>query len=70
MSTELPTPDQSQGRTPIALSTSAIPFLAAIQGRRRIDWRGIGWLRPIGGIVLFGALVAAHGWFAGVALLP
>lgn len=55
---------------PIALTTSAIPFLAAIQGRRSIDWRGIGWLRPIGGIVLFGALVAAHGWFAGVALGP
>jgi uncharacterized membrane protein len=55
---------------PIAMTTSVIPFLAAIQGRGSIDWRGIGWLRPIGGIVLFGALVAAHGWFTGVALLP
>ena len=55
---------------PIAMTTSIIPFLAAIQGRGSIDWPGIGWLRPIGGIVLFAALVAAHGWFTGVALIP
>ncbi len=55
---------------PIAMTTSVIPFLAAIQGRVQIDWRGIGWLRPIGGIVLFIALATAHGWFTGVELLP
>ncbi len=52
------------------MTTSIIPFLAAIQGRRSIDWRGIGWLRPAGGIVLFAGLVLAHGWFAEVELSP
>ena len=55
---------------PIAMTTSAVPFLAAIQGRRAIDWRGIGWARLAGGIGLFLALAAAHPWIAGVAILP
>jgi uncharacterized membrane protein len=55
---------------PIALTTSAIPFLAAIQGRRRIDWRGIGWARPAGGIVLAIALPFLHPWLSGEAIVP
>ena len=33
--------------------TSNIPFVAIAQGRNRIVWREIGWLRPAIGIVLF-----------------
>lgn len=55
---------------PIAMTTSAIPFLAAIQGRTEIDWRGIGWGRLAGGIVLYLAMPLAHPWIAGVGILP
>ncbi len=55
---------------PIALSSSAIPFLAALQGRHGIDWRGIGWARLTGGIAVYVALAFAHPWIAGVAILP
>lgn len=55
---------------PIALTSSAVPFLAAIQGRRAIDWRGIGWVRLAGGIVLYLALLVGHPWIAGVAIVP
>ncbi len=54
---------------PILLTTSVIPFLAAIQGRRRIDWRGIGWVRLAGGIVLAVALPFLHA-LAGVPIVP
>ena len=55
---------------PIAMTTSAIPFLAAIQGRHRIDWRGIGWARLSGGILLAGALPFLHPWLFGKAIVP
>jgi uncharacterized membrane protein len=54
---------------PIAMTTSAIPFLAAFQGRHRIDWRGIGWARLAGGIVLAGVLPFLHA-LAGVPIVP
>lgn len=54
---------------PIAMTTSVIPFLAAIQGRHRIDWRGIGWARLAGGIALYFALPFIHSW-AGAPILP
>lgn len=55
---------------PIAMSTSAIPFLAAIQGRHAIDWKGIGWARLAGGLVLYLLLPVIHPWIAGVPILP
>ncbi len=55
---------------PVALTTSVIPFLAAIQGRTRIDWAGIGLGRVAGGIGLYLALILTHGWVIGVDLLP
>jgi uncharacterized membrane protein len=55
---------------PVALTTSAIPFLAAIQGRHRIDWRGIGWARLAGGIALAGALPFLHPWLSGKTIVP
>jgi uncharacterized membrane protein len=54
---------------PIALSTSAVPFLAAIQGRTKIDWAGIGLARLALGLALYAGLLVAHRWIAGVALV-
>ena len=53
---------------PMALSTSVVPFLAAIQGRTKVDWRGIGLFRVAGGLVLYGLLVGAHPLIAGVGI--
>jgi len=54
---------------PVAMTTSAMPFLAAIQGRHPIDWGGIGWARLAGGIVLYFAIPFLHAW-AGIPILP
>jgi len=54
---------------PVALTTSVIPFLAAIQGRTRVDWAGIGLGRVAGGIGLYIALILTHGWAIGVDIL-
>ncbi|MGE4011587.1 MAG: NnrU family protein, partial [Alphaproteobacteria bacterium] len=45
---------------PFALRSSAIPFVAALQGRTRIDWRGIGWWRPALGLVLYAGFLFGH----------
>jgi uncharacterized membrane protein len=55
---------------PVALTTSVIPFLAAVQGRTRVDWAGIGLARVAGGLALYAALVLTHGWAVGVDILP
>jgi len=62
---------QAQGAEwgPIALVTSRLPFLAAVQGRIAIDWRGIGMARVLGGVGLYGVLAVAHQWIAGVSLI-
>jgi len=52
-----------------AAQTSAVPFAAAAAGRVRVDWRGIGWARPLAGIVLYGVLLYAHGWLFGVPVI-
>ena len=43
-----------------AAVTSNIPFLAVAQGRNRIAWREIGWLRPLIGLAAFLAVLAIH----------
>jgi uncharacterized membrane protein len=43
-----------------AAVTSNIPLLAVAQGRNRIGWREIGWLRPLIGIAAFLAVLAIH----------
>jgi uncharacterized membrane protein len=43
-----------------AAVTSNIPFLAIAQGRNRIVWPEIGWLRPLIGIAAFLAVLAIH----------
>jgi len=55
---------------PMALTTSIIPFAAALQGRTKIDWAGIGLWRPAVGIILYVGLIYAHPWIAGVAIIP
>ncbi len=55
---------------PIKLTTSALPFAAALSGRTSVDWQGIGWLRPAGGLALYIALVFLHGPLIGVAVMP
>ncbi|MEQ8602221.1 MAG: NnrU family protein [Marivibrio sp.] len=54
---------------PIALGTSAIPFLAALQGRTKVDWAGIGVARLALGVALYAALLVLHPYLAGVALV-
>ncbi len=55
---------------PIALTTSVIPFRAALEGRCRIDWRGIGWVQPALGIALYIAFAFLHGRIIGVTVVP
>jgi uncharacterized membrane protein len=53
-----------------ALTTSAIPFLAAIEGRTRISLREIGWWRIGLGLALYAALLALHASIIGIAPWP
>lgn len=43
-----------------AAVTSNLPFLAIAQGRNRIVWREIGWLRPLAGLAAFGVILYFH----------
>lgn len=54
---------------PVALGTSAVPFLAAIQGRAKVDWAGIGLGRLALGLALYAALLVLHPYLSGVALV-
>ncbi|HZP85713.1 MAG TPA: NnrU family protein [Burkholderiales bacterium] len=46
--------------------TSRFPFAAAAAGRTRLDWAGIGWLRPLVGLVLYVVLYMLHDRLFGV----
>ena len=48
-----------------ATLTSNIPFVAIAQGRNRVVWREIGWLRPAIGLLLFAGLLYAHPLISG-----
>ena len=48
-----------------AAATSNVPFMAIAQGRNRIVWREIGWLRPLIGLAAFAAFFAGHQWIFG-----
>ncbi|MBI1965372.1 MAG: NnrU protein [Betaproteobacteria bacterium] len=48
-----------------AAATSNLPFAAIAQGRNRIAWREIGWLRPLIGLALFAAFFTGHPWLFG-----
>jgi len=43
-----------------AAVTSHIPFVAVAQGRNRIVWREIGWLRPLIGLAAFFGVLIFH----------
>jgi len=49
-----------------AALTSHVPFVAIAQGRNRLVWREIGWLRPAIGLAAFALFLFAHGWLFGV----
>ncbi len=55
---------------PVQLTTSRLPFLALAQGRCTLDWRGIGWWRPLAGLALYALLIGAHPHVIGVPVLP
>ncbi len=55
---------------PVKLTTSAVPFAALIAGRTRMDWAGLGWWRPLAGLLLYVVLLGAHPWLIGVTALP
>ena len=40
--------------------TSNLPFVAIVQGRNRIVWREIGWLRPAAGLAVFFLVLLVH----------
>lgn len=54
---------------PIKLTTSVIPFAAIASGRTKLDWRGIGWWRPLGAVVIYLALARGHEWLIGVPVM-
>jgi len=43
-----------------AAVTSHVPFVAILQGRNRVAWREIGWLRPLIGIAVYFGVLAIH----------
>lgn len=47
--------------------TSNIPFAAALSGKTRIDWRGIGIKPVIFGIIAYGVILVFHEWLFGKA---
>lgn len=55
---------------PLALTTSIVPFVAAIQGRTTIDWVEIGWWKVLAGLALYAAFILLHGWIIGVPAIP
>lgn len=55
---------------PMKLTTSVLPFAAVASGRSSVDWRGIGWWRPLLGLAVYAALLHLHRGIIGVSPLP
>ncbi len=55
---------------PIKLTTSVVPLAAVVAKRTTIDWRGIGWWRPLAGVIVFLAFMHLHQMVIGVSPLP
>jgi uncharacterized membrane protein len=50
--------------TAFASRSSNLPFLAILQGRVQLDWRSIGWARPLVTLLLYALIVSQHQvWF-------
>ena len=45
--------------------TSNVPLVAIAQGRNRLVWSEIGWLRPAIGLAIYALLLAVHSWLFG-----
>ena len=54
----------------IAGVTSIVPGAALAAGRARLGWREVGWIAPVGGVVLWALLLGAHPHIIGVSPLP
>ncbi len=54
----------------IAAATSIIPGAALLSGRAKLGWREVGWIAPVGGLVLWALLLGAHPHVIGVSPLP
>jgi uncharacterized membrane protein len=59
--------DQPEAWARFSARTSHIPFAAALAGRIRVDWRGIGWGRLAIALALYVLLLWAHRPLFGVA---
>jgi len=55
---------------PVALTTSAVPFLAIATGRTRADWRGIGLWRVAVALAVYVLLLVLHQPLFGVSPFP
>lgn len=62
----------SEGETwgKVEAVTSALPFLAMVEGRARFRFADLGWWRPVGGLVLFAVLMHGHRPVIGVPTFP
>ncbi len=54
----------------LVAQSSFVPFAAIFGGRARVTIREIGWWRIVGGLALFGALLATHNTLFGTSPLP
>ena len=54
----------------VAAGSSALPFLALVQGRARLRFADVGWWRLALAAALYLALLLAHGDLLGVSALP
>ncbi len=55
---------------PYAMTTSLVPFAAIASGRTKLDWRGIGWWRPLVALVIHVVAMALHPAVIGVSPFP
>ncbi|MEX2631716.1 MAG: NnrU family protein [Tistlia sp.] len=55
---------------PMKLTTSVLPFAAIATRRTTMDWRGLGWWRPLLGLVLYLALLHLHPLLFSASPLP
>jgi uncharacterized membrane protein len=55
---------------PMKLTTSVIPFAAIATKRTTMDWRGLGWWRPLLALLLYLALLHLHPLLFGASPLP
>lgn len=53
-----------------AAKTSNLPFAAIAMDRTKLDWRGIGVFRFVGGLVLYGVILWFHQSWFGVSPFP